>query len=659
LVKFATVKNLKIYHIKLFQSMKKNPIQLKKFLFVAALCVIAPTISFSQYAGQFSANQTIKTQISVKAYSFDLSDVKLFDSRFKENMERDGKWLLSINNKRLLHTWRIYAGIQSNAKPYEGWEGVNVELRGHTMGHVLSGLAMMYATTGDVKYKSKADSLVSALAEVQIALNQDGYISAFPQNLINRAIDGKQVWAPWYTLHKVLAGFIDMYQYAGNKQALDVAKKMSNWAYNKLKNLSAEQLATMHKQEFGGMEEAAYNLYGITGNENDKKLAEFFYHHSILDPLSQKEDKLAKNHANTQIPKIIGEARGYELTGGDRERTVAEFFWQTVIDHHTYVTGGNSDRELFFEPDQISKHLTPATTESCNTYNMLKLTRHLFTWTADVKYADYYERALYNHILASQEEETGMVTYFLSYKPGTFKTYSTKDSSFWCCVGTGFENHAKYNEGIYYHNDNGIIVNLFIPSELTWKEKGIKLVQQTKFPEEATTHLTIQEVKDGNVSLSVRYPSWATSGATVKINGKNVKVSQKPGSYIVLNKSWKVGDKIDITYPMSLHTIATNDDPTVAAVLYGPIVLAGDMGTEGIKSPAPFARDQLDLRSYPVPVNISSTLNVGSKKIKDWLMPVAGQPMAFKTSGVSSNAVTLKPYYQINKERYVIYWNLK
>ena len=247
------------------------------------------------------------------------------------------------------------------------------------------------------------------------------------------------------------------------------------------------------------MMEAAYNLYAITGNVNDKKLAEFFYHQRILDPLAQKEDKLAGNHANTQIPKIIGEARGYELTGNEKERNIADFFWQTVIGHHTYVTGGNSDREFFFEPDQISKHISHATTESCNTYNMLKLTRHLFTWTADAKYADYYEQALYNHILASQDPETGMVMYFLSYTPGTFKTYCTKDNSFWCCVGTGFENHAKYGEGIYYHDDKSIFVNLFIPSELTWKEKGIKLIQQTGYPEEATTHLTIQELKEGNV----------------------------------------------------------------------------------------------------------------------------------------------------------------
>jgi DUF1680 family protein len=632
---------------------------IKKLPVVLILFCINTAVIFSQYVGQFSSVQDIKPQIQVKAYSFDLSDIKLLDSRFKENMERDGKWLLSINNKRLLHSWRVNAGMSTNARSLGGWEGLDVELRGHSLGHVLSGLALMYASTGEIAYKSKADSLISALAEIQKVLNQGGYLSAFPQNLVNRVIEGKPVWAPWYTLHKVMEGLIDMYQYTGNKQALDIAIKMSDWAYHKLENLSTEQLAIMHKTEFGGMMEAAYNLYSITGNVNDKKLAEFFYHHSILDPLAQKEDKLAGNHANTQIPKIIGEARGYELTGNERERNIAEFFWQTVIDHHTYVTGGNSDHEFFFEPDQISKHISPATTESCNTYNMLKLTRHLFTWTANAKYADYYEQALYNHILASQDPETGMVMYFLSYKPGTFKTYCTKENSFWCCVGTGFENHAKYGEGIYYHDDKGIYVNLFIPSELTWKEKGIKLKQQTVYPEEATTHLTIQEIKDGNVPLYIRYPSWATSGAAVKINGRNVKINQKPGSYIVLNKTWKTGDKIDITYPMSLHLVATNDNPNMAAVVYGPIVLAGDLGTEGIESPAPYGKDQLDFRNTAVPDNIVTTLNINGKKLNDWLIPVNGKQLVFKTTGVASKEITMIPYYQIDKQRYVIYWNMK
>jgi uncharacterized protein len=450
-----------------------------------------------------------------------------------------------------------------------------------------------------------------------------------------------------------------MYLYTGNQQSLAVAKKMSNWAYHKLENLSPEQLAVMQKTEFGGMMEAAYNMYAITGNENDRKLATFFYDHRIFDPLIQQEDRLAKFHANTQIPKITGAARGYELTGDQNEKTISDFFWQTVRDHHTYATGGNSDDEFFFEPDQISKHLSRASTESCNTYNMLKLTRHLFAWTADVKYADYYERALYNHILASQEQKTGMVTYFLSYLPGSFKTYSDKDNSFWCCVGTGFENHAKYAEGIYYHNDKGIFVNLFMPSVLTWKEKGFKMVQETLFPEEATTHLTIEEINNPDVVLYIRYPSWATSGAIIKINGDKKNVSEKPGSYIILDHHWKAGDKIDITYPMSLRLIPTNDNPDMAAIAYGPVVLAGDMGTEGISPPAPFAYNQLDYKNDSVPGDVVTALHVKGRKIEDWLVPVAGKPMVFKTVDVTSKEIRLIPYDDINQERYVIYWNLK
>ena len=633
--------------------------EVKKVTFILALFLINSVAVFPQYVGQFSADQVIKPKIQVKAYSFDLSDVKLLDSRFKDNMKRDGKWLLSIDNNRLLHSWKVNAGMRTKAKPLGGWEGLDVELRGHTLGHVLSGLALMYASTGDTVYKIKADSLVSALAEIQTVLNQRGYLSAFSQNLINRVIQGKPVWAPWYTIHKIMAGLIDMYQYTGNKQALVIVVKMGDWAYNKLKTLSPDQLAVMLKTEFGGMIEAAYNLYGITGSEKYKKLAEFFYDHKVFDPLVRREDDLPGLHANTQIPKIIGEARGYELTGDQKAKTISDFFWQTVITHHTYVTGGNSDYEHFFEPDQISKHISRATTESCNTYNMLKLTRHLFAWTADEKYAEYYESALYNHILGSQEPHTGMVTYFLSYTPGTFKTYSTKDSSFWCCVGTGFENHAKYGEAIYYHDDKGIFVNLFIPSELTWKEKGIKLLQQTRFPDEAATHLKIQEIKDGNVPLYIRYPSWATSGATITINGENFKINQKPGSYIVLNKTWKVNDQIDITYPMSLHLVATNDDPNLAAVLYGPIVLAGDMGTEGMKAPMPFAKDQLDYKDVPVPKDIITSLNVSGKKLDDWLVPVESKPLDFKTVGVASKQITMIPYYRIDEQRYVIYWNMK
>ncbi|MFI5138469.1 MAG: beta-L-arabinofuranosidase domain-containing protein [Sphingobacteriales bacterium] len=337
---------------------------------IAGMLVCTP--AFSQYIGQYQAELQVRPKIEAKAQSFDLQDVKLLDSRFKQNMERDARWMLSISNSRLLHTWRLNAGISSNAKPLGGWEAPDCELRGHIMGHILSALALMYASTGEIVYKQKADSLVAGLAECQEALNQNGYLSAFPQEFIDRVIAGKPVWAPWYTIHKVMAGLTDMYLYAGNKQALNLAEKMSLWAFHKLEPLTPPQLAAMEKTEFGGMNEVAYNLYAVTGNLNDKKLAVLFYHHAVLDPLANKLDELAGLHANTQIPKIIGVARGYELTGDKKLKTIADFFWQSVIDHHTYATGGNSDKEFFFTPDEISKHITATTMETCNAYNMLR-----------------------------------------------------------------------------------------------------------------------------------------------------------------------------------------------------------------------------------------------------------------------------------------------
>jgi len=300
------------------------------------------------------------------------------------------------------------------------------------------------------------------------------------------------------------------------------------------------------------------------------------------------------------------------------------------------------------------------TTESCNTYNMLKLTRHLFTWSPDEKYADYYEQALYNHILGTQDPATGMVSYFMPFKPGSFKVYSTPENSFWCCVGTGFENHAKYTEAIYYHDNNGLYVNLFIPSELNWKEKGIKLKQETKYPEEETTHLTIETDHAISMPLYLRYPSWATSGATIMLNGKKIPVNQKPGSYITINRKWNNGDNIQITYAMSLRTVATPDNPRKAAIAYGPIVLAGEMGMEEIKDPAPFAKDQNDLNDYPVPSDIVHQLNVSGKNIAEWMKPVAnGVPLTFTTVNAGAKNITMIPYYRVNRQRYVLYWDLK
>ncbi len=613
----------------------------------------------AQYIGQDADLISVQPNIAVKAYSYKLQDVRLLDSRFKENMERDKSWLMRLNLQRLLHSWRVNAGIKSNAKPYDGWERLDCEVRGGPVGHVLTAFALMYASTGDSTFKKKGDSLVVALAECQRVLNQDGYLSAFPQHLIDRCIAGEPVWAPWYTIHKIMAGLTDMYLYANNKQALELATKMSGWAYRKLNKLTPEQQATNLKNEFGGMIEISYNLFAITGNKEDLALADLFYDHTVLDSLSENKDILNKLHANTQIPKLIGEARGYELTGTDKQRKMADFFWNTVHDHHTYAIGGNSDWERFFEKDKISQHIAPLCAETCNSYNMLKLTRHLFSWTGDVKYADYYEQTLYNHILAAQDPETGMASYFMPQNSGAFKVYSKEDSSFWCCVCTGFESNAKFPEAIYYHDDKGIFVNLFIPSELNWREKRVRIIQETKYPEEATTNLRIEANEEVKLPIYIRYPSWATNGVIVTVNGKLISIHQKQGSYITIDRKWKSGDKVQVTFPMSLRLVATNDNPDRAAIAYGPIILVGEAGKEGLTKAIIYDVSSREMLKYKIPSSINDKLNAKGKNVTDWIKPIEGQPLTFKTEGVSDKPFTLIPYYKVHDERYIMYWNLQ
>jgi DUF1680 family protein len=613
----------------------------------------------SHYPGQHANKIVVADKVPLKVHSFDLRDVKLLDSPFWENQRRNAKWLLTIDNNRLLHTYRLNAGIPSKAKPLGGWEAPTIELRGHSTGHVLSGLALMFASTGEEIYKLKGDSLVAELKKVQDALDQNGYLSAFPQHFINRAIYEGRVWAPWYTLHKIYAGLLDMYLCCDNQLAFEMVKKMGDWAYAKLSGLDQTQLDKMLLTEFGGMSEVLYNLYSLTGEAKYLKTAKMFYHRIQLDPLSIQNDVLQKRHANTYIPKIIGEARAYEFTGDEKQKQIAEFFWNRVIQHHTYANGGNSDNEFFFAPDSLSKHLSHRTTETCNTYNMLKLTDHLFSWSADVKYADYYEQALYNHILGSQDPETGMVCYFMPLKPGYFKVYSTKEDSWWCCVGTGFENHAKYGESIYFHDKNNVYVNLFIPSEVTWREKGVQIRQETSYPDKENSKLTILATSGERFALQLRYPGWATLGMKIKINGTNQAFKNKAGSYITLERKWKKGDVIEFTIPMPVRLIPANDQTKLAAFAFGPLLLAGLMGKEGMHSPAPYAEDQDDLAKFPVPASIKTTVNTDGKKVTDMVKRVDGKfPLTFEIKDARQEKATLVPYWQIHDERYVVYWEM-
>lgn len=617
----------------------------------------------SVYPGQHENKIKLLNKPAMKAYSFDLKDIRLLDSPFKQNMERESQWILSLGVNSLLHSFRNSAGAFASleggytaVKKLSGWESLDCDLRGHTTGHILSGLAMLYASTGNEIYKLKADSLVIGLAEVQQFLDQGGYISAYPQGLINRNIEGRSVWAPWYTLHKIYAGLIDQYLYCDNTLALDIVVNAAGWAYEKLNSLSEETRRTMIRNEFGGVNDAFYNLYSITGNERHKWLAEYFYHNEVIDPLKSYEDNFDKKHANTFIPKIIAEARNYELTGNSVPKQIAEFYWNTIVDHHTFVTGSNSDKEKFFTPDNISEHLTGYTGESCNVYNMLKLTRHLFCWNADSKLADYYERALYNHILGQQDPETGMIAYFLPMLPGAHKVYSTPEQSFWCCVGTGFENQAKYGEAIYYHNNKGLFINLFIPSELNWKEKQLKIRQETRFPEEENIRLTIETTKKVlEMPIYFRNPYW-TSNVSVKVNGKTIPVKQKKGEYIVINRKWNNGDQIEVNYPMKLWFAPANDNPDIAALMYGPIVLAGKMGTEGFIKNAPYSNPDLHndyyTYDYNVPPSISNRLNINIKDIKQ----VEKNILVFR---ITDGKITFEPLFRIHRERYIVYWDLK
>ncbi|HWD21452.1 MAG TPA: glycoside hydrolase family 127 protein [Verrucomicrobiae bacterium] len=583
---------------------------------VLPLLVVLATLVSSAHAA---------APVHLAAEPFPLTQVRLLDGPFRDAMLRNERYLLSLEPDRMLHNFRVNAGLPAPGEPYGGWEGPHSEVRGHTVGHYISACALTYASTGDERFKERVNVMVAAFAQCQAALasqvSHPGYLSAFPESFIDRVETGKPVWAPWYTIHKIMAGLLDAAQLCGNPQALPMAVQMADWVNSRVSHLSVAQMQASLGTEFGGMNEVLANLYAITGNPEHLRLAEAFNHRKIFDPLERGEDHLDGIHANTQIPKIIGAARQYELTGDPNDRRLADFFWQEVALHRSYVIGGDSDEEHFFPVQDFARHLTAQTCETCNTYNMLKLTRHIFEWEPEARVMDFYERALYNHILASQDDN-GMFAYFLSLKPGHFKTFSTPENSFWCCVGTGMENHAKYGDTIYFHSDNALYVNLFIPSELSWPEKHLHLRQETQFPDSDVTRLSFEATPPTSFDLKIRWPSWSDT-LSIRINGKNQKISGAPSSYVTLHRRWREGDSVAIQLAQKLRTESLPGDTNLVATLRGPIVLASILGTNGV--PHQETPDQLDL------VKISDPP----------LSPEANAPLV--------------PLYKIKQERYVVY----
>lgn len=639
--------------------MKSNRIILAILALVSSLVLDAQSI----YPGQHSAKRVVHDVVHPSVESFDLKEVRLLPGRVRKNLERDSAWLVNISAKRILHSFRtnagVFAGLEGgyeSVKKYGGWESFDCDLRGHTTGHLLSAYGLMYAATGSNVFKAKGDSLVSGLAEVQSALGDKGYLSAFPEELINRNLQGKSVWAPWYTLHKILSGLIDQYLYADNAQALDVACKMGDWAYDKLKEQSEETRRRMLRNEFGGVNEAFYNLYSLTGNENYQWLASFFYHEAVLDPLKAGNFDFGTKHTNTFIPKLIGEARNYEISNDGTSQRIASGFWNEVVNHHTFASGSCSQKEHFFPVDKFSSFINGYTGESCCTYNMLKLSKHLFCWSSDASIADFYERALFNHILGQQDPATGMVCYFMPLMSGAYKVYSTPEQSFWCCVGSGFESHAKYAESIYYHNSDSLFVNLLIPSELNSVATGWCLSQCTGFPYSNTSVIEIEKAPAKKMTIAFRYPGWSGQ-PVVKVNGKKINTGNETAvSYITIRRKWKANDRIEITYPMSLRVETTPDNPDRAALFYGPILLAGNMGSEGVETyfSNPNVRNDYYTYDYKVPESINDTLLVDRDNLNSTIKVVDGN-LEF----VTSEGYKLRPFFDTHHTRHIVYWNLK
>ena len=599
----------------------------------------------------------VQPVIPLKAWAFRLEDVRLLEGPFKRAMELDRAYLLSLDVDRLLHNFRVNAGLPSSAKPLGGWEEPNCELRGHCVGHYLSACAMMYASTGDKALKEKGDAVVAGLGECQAKIGS-GYLSAYPEEFIDRVEALKRVWAPYYTLHKIYAGLLDMYLYCGNQQALQVCEKFADWVISRNASLSDEQMQKMLGTEHGGMNEVLANLYGLTGQDKYLKIAQRFNHMAVIGPASERQDKLTGLHANTQIPKFVGTARQYELTGQQWLKTASVFFWDTVVNERSYVIGGHSDGKGFSPKERLSEALGPNTTETCNTYNMLKLTRHLFCWEPRAEYADYYERALYNHILASQNPETGMMCYYVPLRSGSRKAYSDPLNSFWCCTGTGIENHAKYGDSIYFHSGTELWVNLFIASELNWKAKGLTLRQETNYPQEGGSRLMFTCEKPVHLNLLVRHPYWSVSGFQISVNGQAIPDASSPGSYASLSRTWKSGDTVEIQMPFSLRTEGFRDNPRRIAFMNGPLVLCAEVKAgdnyPAIVSPAPGGQG--------IPPAQVRGLNVLSG-----IEPIANKPSHFACSSEllhvlgDANAVsaTLEPFYRMHGDRhYMVYWDV-
>jgi DUF1680 family protein len=628
----------------------------------------------------------------LKARPLPLNKVRLLGGPLQRAQDVTVKYLLQLEPDRMLAGYRIRAGLEPKAEGYGGWDAVDSrQLTGHIAGHYLSAISLMYAATGNEEFKKRADYIVTEFKEVQDKRG-DGYLGA----IVNRdGIDGSELfrrlsrgkiqsagfdlnglWSPWYTLHKTFAGLRDAFRYTGNKTALDIEIKFAEWAEGILAPLNAGQIQKMLNTEFGGMNEILADLYADTGKKRWLDLSYKFEHRSFIEPLKRHQDILDGKHGNTQVPKLIGSADRYAYAADAGDILAACFFWDQVVQHHSYATGGHGQDEYFHEPGRLSARVDGRTAETCNVYNMLKLTRRLFAIRPDAHYADFHERALFNHILASIDPEDGRTCYMVPVGRGVQHEYQGMFRSFTCCVGSGMESHALHGDGIYYESGDKLWVNLYVPSTVEWTEAGVNLKVDTDFPEgeSATLEMRLQTPKE--LTLVLRRPYWVGDGFSIKVNDelvpddvidpyRDVPESGRPvegragvdqsGTYVELKRVWKTGDTVELTLPKTLRLEPTPDNPQVTALMWGPLVLAADLGPERERG--------RDISSEPptVPVFVAA-----GQPVESWVKSVPGERGHFRISDVGRDSfgadieieTNLVPFYRLHRRTYSVYFDL-
>ena len=591
------------------------------------------------------------------AQAFPLAQVRLLDGPFRKSQDLNLRYLASLNCDRLLHNFRVNAGLAPKAPVYGGWESMDL-CPGHSLGHFLSATSMMWAATGEAAMRERVEYVVGELRECRDAA-PGRLVCAFPDGdtQLRNCLSGQPVaGVPWYTMHKIMAGLRDAHTQVGSADALAILAHIADWIDDKTRSLDDERFQKMLDLEHGGMTEVLADLHTLTGDARYLRLAERFSHRMLLAPLADGRDTLDGLHANTQIPKVLGFARLHGLTGRAEYQRAARYFWTNVVEQRSYATGGHGDEEKFFPPRQSEERLgSVQTMETCGTYNMLRLTRALFEANPTAAYADYYERALLNGILASQDPDSGMVTYFQATRPNYRKHYCKPEQSFWCCTGTGMENHAKHGDSIYFHSGTVLYVNLYMASDLHWAEQGVRLRQTTRFPEQGATRLALKMARPKEFAVRLRHPGWCRR-LTVRLNGHSVIESDQSGRYVEIRRTWSDGDVLDVEMPMHLHWAPLPGTPDVAAIMYGPLVLAARLGRDGYTPGSDVtAGNQFGLKireKYEVPA-----LRLNGAEI-DAVVRRSARALVFQLDA-AGQGYELLPFHRIAHDKYNLYWAVR